>query len=324
MRAFDNFWDADGPHSDLQDHYESMWVAVVERFKDHPAVLGYDLINEPFPGSSFDLAEALTRSTPPDGGMSRTFDEEVFGPFYRRMIDAIRAVDSDGWIFVESRYGAIGNGSPCFIPRLEDPRPNGPRIGYAPHLYSTAAEAQQRYGDDDGTVEAWERERRVDMERMQAPIWLGEFGTAWGWEGTPEFIEDVVDMADRMAIGWSYWSWDASGPDGWSPWDRSTGEDNPMAKAIARPYPRRFLGAEPVWSFDQSERRLVIELGANDAVDREVEIFVAAASWYPEGWSITFEPALGSDPSVWDADREVLDVVVPSSAGAVTIVIAPE
>jgi endoglycosylceramidase len=57
MASFDNFWNYAGPHSDLQDHYADAWAAVAERFKDHPAVIGYDLMNEPSPGSALDAAE---------------------------------------------------------------------------------------------------------------------------------------------------------------------------------------------------------------------------------------------------------------------------
>ncbi len=34
-------------HGDIQAEYVKAWKAVAERFKDHPAVLGYDLMNEP-------------------------------------------------------------------------------------------------------------------------------------------------------------------------------------------------------------------------------------------------------------------------------------
>jgi endoglycosylceramidase len=50
--ALDHFW-ANSPAPDgkpLQDHYASAWRAVAERFRNEPAVLGYDLMNEPFPG----------------------------------------------------------------------------------------------------------------------------------------------------------------------------------------------------------------------------------------------------------------------------------
>ena len=56
LAAFDNFWDEDGPHGDLQRHYKEAWAQVVKRFASHPAVIGYDLMNEPSSGSMTDGA----------------------------------------------------------------------------------------------------------------------------------------------------------------------------------------------------------------------------------------------------------------------------
>lgn len=50
--ALDHFW-ANSPGPDgigLQDHYARAWRRVAERFRDEPAVLGFDLMNEPYPG----------------------------------------------------------------------------------------------------------------------------------------------------------------------------------------------------------------------------------------------------------------------------------
>lgn len=53
QRAFDNFW-ANKPAADgigIQDHYAAAWRHVARRYADNPTVIGYDLMNEPFPGS---------------------------------------------------------------------------------------------------------------------------------------------------------------------------------------------------------------------------------------------------------------------------------
>ena len=49
--ALDHFWaNSRGPDGvGLQDHYAEAWQFVARRFRDEPAVLGYDLMNEPFP-----------------------------------------------------------------------------------------------------------------------------------------------------------------------------------------------------------------------------------------------------------------------------------
>ncbi len=52
QNALDHFW-ANAPAPDgsgLQDHYARAWRAVAARFAHEPTILGYDLMNEPFPG----------------------------------------------------------------------------------------------------------------------------------------------------------------------------------------------------------------------------------------------------------------------------------
>ncbi len=52
--AFDNFW-LNKPASDgvgLQDHYAALWQHIAKRYADNSTVIGYDIMNEPFPGSS--------------------------------------------------------------------------------------------------------------------------------------------------------------------------------------------------------------------------------------------------------------------------------
>ena len=52
--AFDNFW-LNKPASDgigLQDHYAALWQHIAKRYADNKTVIGYDIMNEPFPGSS--------------------------------------------------------------------------------------------------------------------------------------------------------------------------------------------------------------------------------------------------------------------------------
>jgi endoglycosylceramidase len=52
--SFDNFW-LNKPAPDgigLQDHYAALWKHVAKRYANNSTVIGYDIMNEPFPGSS--------------------------------------------------------------------------------------------------------------------------------------------------------------------------------------------------------------------------------------------------------------------------------
>lgn len=59
--AFDNFWNnkqaADG--IGLQDHFANAWVQLAKRYMNEPAVIGYDIMNEPFLGSKELIAMPL-------------------------------------------------------------------------------------------------------------------------------------------------------------------------------------------------------------------------------------------------------------------------
>ena len=52
--SFDNFW-ANKPAADgvgVQDHYVALWKHIAKRYAYNSMVIGYDLMNEPFPGST--------------------------------------------------------------------------------------------------------------------------------------------------------------------------------------------------------------------------------------------------------------------------------
>ena len=52
--SFDNFW-LNKPASDglgIQDHYALLWKHIARRYANNTTVIGYDIMNEPFPGST--------------------------------------------------------------------------------------------------------------------------------------------------------------------------------------------------------------------------------------------------------------------------------
>jgi endoglycosylceramidase len=54
QKAFDNFW-GNKPASDgvgVQEHFARAWAHVARRYADEPAIIGYDLMNEPFEGTA--------------------------------------------------------------------------------------------------------------------------------------------------------------------------------------------------------------------------------------------------------------------------------
>ena len=80
------------PELFMQEHYveltERLWVAIAERYRDEPTVLGYDLLNEPLPNEWQD----------------RFADELI--QLYQRLTEAIRSVDDRHILMYEGSHWA--------------------------------------------------------------------------------------------------------------------------------------------------------------------------------------------------------------------------
>ena len=63
--ALDAFW-ANSPAPDgvgVQDHYARAWAYLAQRYAHEPAVIGFDLMNEPFPGTAAVRAQGIMFAT---------------------------------------------------------------------------------------------------------------------------------------------------------------------------------------------------------------------------------------------------------------------
>lgn len=126
QRAFTHLYE----DPDLQRAQAAMWQVLAARFRDHPAVIGYDLINEPMG----ELREGEDLPT-----AARRIEAQHLTPMYNRLARAVRAKDRDTWLFVEPTP-IVGEGVPTGLGRIEDRR-----TVYAPHFYDTAMEAGADY-----------------------------------------------------------------------------------------------------------------------------------------------------------------------------------
>ena len=104
-----------------QDYVVKAWRTIWERYKDDDSVFGYDLLNEPHKGSLPDY---------------RACEKERLVPLYRRLIDALRTIDSKKWTLVQ----------PLLREKEDRPQHDNPFVAfmtpieregvvYAPHTY---------------------------------------------------------------------------------------------------------------------------------------------------------------------------------------------
>ncbi|GAA2014396.1 hypothetical protein GCM10009799_48370 [Nocardiopsis rhodophaea] len=317
MRSFDHFWNTTGEHSELMSHYVRAWRHVADRFSGEPAVIGYDLMNEPWGGTL----------------QGPEFERGPLAELYRRSITAIRTVDNDSWIFVEPQAVGVNWGLPSALPHLDDPREGKARIVYAPHIYPLPMDLGKAYGrgehggGDDGriggsessrvwidrSISLWRRNVLVTADRLEAPIVLGEFGLDTSSPGAMEYVERMLALTDEIGAGRAYWSNDL---DGWGPWlGRADGEEGegakpgPLAEVMNRPYPRAIAGEPLAVHYDEPAKTLTVSFAEkNDgSVTGPTEIYVPERE-FPEGGIISSSDPEGSWAAEWDAARRVWKV----------------
>lgn len=69
QNAFDHFWNNTAVEGQgLQDHFCDLWRMLAKRFSSHPAFLGFDIFNEPYPGTDggkvfFSIVKSAIKTT---------------------------------------------------------------------------------------------------------------------------------------------------------------------------------------------------------------------------------------------------------------------
>lgn len=208
-RAFDNFWNKFGNHPELMDHYARMWGHIAKRFANNPGVFGYDLINEPYMGSS----------------LPSTVESGPLAELYRKSIAEIRKADNDTWVFLAPIAFGSNQGFGTNLPSIPDVRKGAPRIGYAPHLYILGTEEGGmkpilapaiKTGIDLWQAKVRQQARALSSNNTTVPILVGEFGLDTTKPGALDYIAYAQARFGEMGASTFYYSSDYGT---WGPWD---------------------------------------------------------------------------------------------------------
>ena len=300
--AYQNFWDPTRGHPELQDHFFDAWAHVADRFADHPAVVGYDLLNEPVFANG-DLTATLAIQAEAAAG---TFRNPNLTAFSQRGIDTLRAADDDAWIMVEPT--SLLNAFPYAgdLSALTDPRAAGPRLGYAPHLYESSVHDGNGYPADSTYLAEWEQMRTGEADALRATLYMGEFGGPPDQDRMADYIAETLAMADRTMAGWAQWSWDpATDPEGsWSP-ITTDGELTATGERLLRVQPRAIAGVPTSFSWDPDTSVFRMAWTEREGVDGPTELAAPVGRWDGEIEVVV--------------DGEVVDVVVDEERGIIAI-----
>ena len=252
-----------------QDAWADMWRHTAERYRDHPIVVGYDLMVEPNSNEvgSHALNDPLDIWNPAEFYATHGGSLYDWNQLYPRITSAIRQVDSQTPILI----GGMGYSAIEWLPYLH---PTGdPRTVYVAHQYAPVGYTHQWWdsltctypgrcdtdwdGEDDRFDRAWLGKLMETVDTFVAahsvPVAVNEFGVMRWEPGAAAFMDDEIDLFEQRGINHALWEWQPLweplaeevnafnfrlGPD---PANRSNVESSDLIDAILRYWERNSL-----------------------------------------------------------------------------------
>lgn len=199
------------------------WKDLAEQLKDHPAIVGYNIMNEPHPEMAYGKYSFW------DGKLLEWYQEVKGGAgdlnlFYSKIVEAIRKVDAETPIILESGLYATPWAFDYLKP-LDDEN-----IIYSFHMYEPYEFTTKRMNKDrfsysnsipiDGLakdfqlkkeglsnflkpINRWSEKHQIPSNR----IWVGEFGCNRHINGVEEYLQDLISIFNEYQWHWSFYAY---------------------------------------------------------------------------------------------------------------------
>ncbi|WP_426033437.1 glycoside hydrolase family 5 protein [Cypionkella sp. TWP1-2-1b2] len=207
------------------DQAVQFWGDLATALKDHPAVAGYNLLNEPAPEKTTGLAENGAMPDLQAWQATQAGTPRDLPALYTRMIAAIRAVDPVTPVMVDGGYYANPRALAAWPAKLADDR-----VLYAFHMYEPYAatsapnmkrDVPLRYPgvttDYAGGKQVWDKaavaahiDHAYDWAAAQGlpptRVVAAEFGCMRLWPDCAAYLTDVMDAVEARGGHWAFYS----------------------------------------------------------------------------------------------------------------------
>jgi endoglycosylceramidase len=298
-RAFDNFWaNAAGPAGvGIGERYAQAWKHVAGRFAADHGILGYDLLNEPWPGTGWQSC-ANPAGCP-------AFDQGAFADFYKRTLKAVREADPAHLAFYEPQ-SIFNDGADTQLPKLDFKA-----LAMSWHAYCLVGDVSGSGGGGGEGCNAAELLPFQNAEKRSKALGEPTFLTEFGATDDLDTLRRVITRADEFMVGWQYWHYCACK----DPTTQGPGETQAIVKdpskppvgdnlktaklaVLVRPYPQVVAGTPKSWSFDERTKAFQLDYstrapGAQPSQQGKrllTEVFVPARQ-YPSGYAVRVQGA---------------------------------
>lgn len=249
VESFSRFWRNEDA---LLDALAAMWIEVIRRFGNHPAVIGYEIMNEPGWGELDPLL----------------FEKEVWLPLCERIGGMIARTHPHLILF----YGVPG--VHALEPWRHDRFPRLSQVCFAPHLYDPGLLLAPRGGAVSSPERALAKLAALSRE-AGLPVFIGEFGCTHGAVGAEQWFDEMFSGMDRYGISGTLWElsqgesrWNFEDLDLLSP----NGSPRPVVRAIARPRIAALAGELDEIRWDAPRRQFLVRWYAEGSASTRIAL----------------------------------------------------
>jgi endoglycosylceramidase len=320
-RAFDHFWANDpGPGGiGLQNRYASAFGRVARQFDADGHVLGYDLMNEPWPGSPYPTC------LNPVG--CPAFDSATLTPFMQRVIARIRAEGASKLVWYEPLL-TFDFGARTWLGNMGDPA-----AGMSFHDYCLPGAFGGPTGSACATFEDLPFQNADSRSQSTGDaLLLTEFGAT----DDLATIQRVIDDADRHMVGWQYWHYcGCDDPTTQAATQQAVVDDASRAPSgdnvrqakldvLSRPYPQAVAGTPRNYSFDPVSNLFRLSYSTTGPTGQpfgpasQTEIFIGRLH-YPSGYDVSVSGGRVTSPR----GASILHIAPCPGSTGVNVSVAP-
>lgn len=261
QRAFDNFWaNSPGPGGvGLEDRYAAAWRHVAQRFRGVKSVLGYEIMNEPFPGSTWQSCVSLTGCPVFDGMLTA---------FYKKVFAAIRGVDRRTLIWYEPNI-IFDFGAGTALGPIGDHR-----AGFAYHNYCFEQGATGSTNSCAGLANLTISNALARVHQTGDALLNDEFG-----DPNYSLMAAMVQRNDQNMVPWMEWSFcPCHDPTGAA--SKTALVENPAKppqganlnlpglRIFVEPYPQLISGTPLSWGFNSVSKTFTLRYNTARASGR--------------------------------------------------------
>ncbi len=290
--SFDRFWsNTDG----IQDSYVAFFGMLAERYQDEPAVVGFEPMNEPFPGWW-----GLTHYW-------KWYEKQLF-PMYERVARAVHAVDRRYLILAD--ICSLENTGSWSTKRV---KPDIHNLVFAPHYYDLGYLGLSfSPGGDVETMRKGLTKHFAWAEAWNSPVFVSEYGVSMLRDDAGQYLTRLYSIFDDLHLHGTIWEASMSE----QLWNRRRklflnpdGSVMEPAWNIDRPYPRAVSGVLDEFSFDAESGTFRLSWDESADVDAASLVYLPKRI-YGEGYVVSMTPE--TDHSF---DRAESNLVIKSGAG---------